>query len=75
MATAPSAISKRERGDILVIHGWTPWDLRERQFHSVFVYEKRPRYGSSHLARRQRRQTVASGILDGSRANTAAQRG
>jgi hypothetical protein len=34
------------QGDILVIHGWTPWDERERHFHSVFVYESDPFTGA-----------------------------
>jgi hypothetical protein len=32
-------------GDIVVIFGWTPWDPRDRHYHSLFVYETDPMTG------------------------------
>lgn len=32
-------------GDMVLIHGWTPWDRRERHYHSFFVYETDPLTG------------------------------
>jgi hypothetical protein len=29
-------------GDIVVVFGWTPWDLEARHYHSFFVYETDP---------------------------------
>lgn len=32
-------------GDMVVIHGWTPWDEEERHYHSFFIYESDPMTG------------------------------
>ena len=29
-------------GDMVIIHGFAPWDRRERHYHSFFVYETDP---------------------------------
>jgi len=29
-------------GDMVVIHGWTPWDELERHYHTFFIYESDP---------------------------------
>jgi hypothetical protein len=29
-------------GDMVFIHGWTPWDPREPHYHSFFIYESDP---------------------------------
>jgi hypothetical protein len=34
-----------EPGDMVFIHGWTPWDPREPHYHSFFVYESDPMTG------------------------------
>jgi hypothetical protein len=34
-----------QSGDMVVVHGFTPWDARERHFHSFFIYETDPMSG------------------------------